>query len=136
MAVETISSVAFLVGRVLFGGVLAFMGLNHFLQADQMAGYAEAKGAPAPTLSVYASGGLLVLGGASIVLGVFPLVGAAALVAFLVVATPMFHDFWSVEDPERQQQEMTDFLKNVALVGGALVLLAVSGGSWPFALGT
>jgi hypothetical protein len=30
---------------------------------------------------------------------------------------------------------MTDFLKNVALVGAALVLLAVSGGLWPFALG-
>ncbi|MFC7081825.1 DoxX family protein [Halorussus caseinilyticus] len=135
MAVETVSSVAFLVGRVLFGGVLAFTGVNHFLQADQMAGYAEAKGAPAPTLSVYGSGVLLVLGGASIVLGAFPLVGAAALVGFLVVATPMFHDFWSVEDPQQRQQEMTDFLKNVALIGGALVLLAVSGGSWPFAVG-
>jgi hypothetical protein len=47
----------------------------------------------------------------------------------------MFHDFWSVEDPQQRQQEMTDFLKNVALVGAALVLLAVSGGPWPFALG-
>jgi uncharacterized membrane protein YphA (DoxX/SURF4 family) len=135
MAIETTSAVAFLAGRVLFGGVLAFMGLNHFLQADQMAGYAEMKGAPAPRLSVYASGALLIAGGLSVVLGVAPLLGAAALAGFLVVATPLFHDFWSVEDPEQQQQEMTDFLKNVALVGGALVLLAVSGGSWPFALG-
>ena len=135
MAVETVSSVAFLAGRVLFGGVLAFTGVNHFGQADQMAGYAEAKGAPAPTLSVYGSGVLLVLGGASIALGAFPLVGAAALAGFLVVATPMFHDFWSVEDPQQRQQEMTDFLKNVALIGGALVLLALSGGSWPFAVG-
>jgi uncharacterized membrane protein YphA (DoxX/SURF4 family) len=134
MAVETTSALAFLVGRVLFGGVLAFMGLNHFLQADQMTGYAEMKGAPAPRLSVYGSGALLVLGGLSVVIGVAPLVGAAALLAFLVVATPLFHDFWSVEDPEQQQQEMTDFLKNAALVGGALVLLAISGGSWPFAL--
>ena len=134
MAVEVVSTVAFVVGRVLFGGVLAFMGVNHFMQADQMAGYAEAKGAPAPKLSVYASGALLVLGGLSVLLGVYPVAGAAALVAFIVVATPMFHDFWSVEDPEQQQQEMTDFLKNVALVGGALVLLAIGGRSWPFAL--
>jgi uncharacterized membrane protein YphA (DoxX/SURF4 family) len=134
MAVETTSALAFLAGRVLFGGVLAFMGLNHFLQADQMTGYAEMKGAPAPRLSVYASGALLVVGGLSVVLGVAPLVGAAALATFLLVATPLFHDFWSVEDPEQQQQEMTDFLKNAALVGGALVLLAISGGSWPFAL--
>lgn len=135
MAVETTSAVAFLAGRVLFGGVLAVMGLNHFLQADQMAGYAEMKGAPAPRFSVYASGALLVAGGVSVVLGVAPLVGSVALVAFLVLATPLMHDFWSVEDPEQRQQELTDFLKNAALVGGALVLLAVSGGSWPFAVG-
>lgn len=134
MAVETISPAAFLVGRVLFGGVLAFMGLNHFMQADQLAGYAEMKGLPAPNLSVYGSGVLLILGGASVVLGVAPVVGAAALVVFLAVATPLFHDFWTVEDPEQRQAEMTNFLKNVALVGGALVLLAVSGGSWPLAL--
>jgi uncharacterized membrane protein YphA (DoxX/SURF4 family) len=134
MAVETFSGVAFLLGRILFGGVLAFMGLNHFAQADQMAGYAEAKGTPAPKLSVYASGALLVLGGLSIVLGIAPILGAAALVAFLVVVTPLFHDFWSVEDPEQQQQEMTDFLKNVGLVGAALVLLAIGGGSWPYAI--
>ena len=135
MALEFASTLVFLLGRILFGGVLAFMGVNHFLQADQMAGYAEAKGAPTPTLSVYSSGALLVLGGVSVVLGVLPLLGAAALAGFLVVATPMFHDFWSVEDPQQRQQEMTDFLKNVALVGAALVLLAVSGGPWPFALG-
>ena len=29
-------------GRVLFGGVLAFTGLSHFTQTEQMAGYAEA----------------------------------------------------------------------------------------------
>ena len=135
MAVETVSGVAFLAGRVLFGGVLAFMGFNHFVEADQMAGYAEAKGAPAPKLSVYGSGALLVGGGLSIVLGAFPLVGAAALLAFLAVATPMFHDFWSLDDPEQQQQEMTAFLKNVGLVGAALVLLAISGGTWPYAVG-
>ncbi|PSP55283.1 quinol oxidase [Halobacteriales archaeon QS_1_67_19] len=134
MTVETTTAVGFLLGRVLSGGVLAFMGLNHFLQADQMAGYAGAEGAPAPRLSVYGSGALLVLGGISIALGVAPLVGAAALIAFLAVATPLFHDFWSIEDPEQRQQELTDFLKNVALTGGTLVLLAVSGGSWPLAL--
>ncbi|MGM0718302.1 MAG: quinol oxidase, partial [Halobacteriota archaeon] len=28
----------FLLGRLLFGGVLAFMGLNHFMNVDAMAG--------------------------------------------------------------------------------------------------
>ena len=45
-----------LLGRLLFGGVLAFMGLNHFMNVEEMTGYAEFKGLPAPRFSVIASG--------------------------------------------------------------------------------
>jgi putative oxidoreductase len=44
------------------------------------------------------------------------------------------HDFWAVPD-DQVQEEMTQFLKNVALTGGTLALLAVGGQSWPYALG-
>lgn len=58
-----------------------------------MADYASAKGVPAAGALVPLSGGVLVLGGLSIVLGAFPLVGAGALAAFLLVTTPVMHDF-------------------------------------------
>lgn len=62
MAVETtVGGIAFLMGRMLFGAVLGFMGLNHFVQLDGMSGYAEAKGVPFPRLGVIVSGLLLVL---------------------------------------------------------------------------
>lgn len=135
MAVETTGGgLALLAGRLLFGGVLAFMGLNHFLQADAMAGYAESQGVPAPRLSVLVSGLLLVLGGLSLVLGAYPVLGALAVLAFLVVSTPTMHAFWAVGDPEQKQAEMTQFLKNVALAGGALVLFAIGAAAWPLAL--
>lgn len=124
---------AFLVGRVLFGGVLAFNGLNHFRQTDAMAGMAESKGVPAPELGVYATGVLLVLGGLSLVFGVYPLVGALALIAFFLVTTPWMHDFWNADDESEQQQQMTHFLKNTALLGGALILFALTATGWPFA---
>lgn len=136
MVFETaVGTAAFLAGRLLFGGVLAFMGLNHFMQTDSMTGYAEAKGLPAPRIGVLASGGLLVVAGLGIAAGVFPVVAAGALATFLLVSAVVFHDFWTVEDPEAHQQEMTDFLKNVALAGGALALLAVGGADWPLAAG-
>ena len=135
MAVETtVGGIAFLVGRVLFGAVLGFMGFNHFVHLDGMSGYAEAKGVPFPRLSVAASGLLLVFGGAAIVLGVYPLLGAAAIAVFLLVSTPTIHDFWSISDPDQQQAEMTNFLKNAALFGAALVILAIGGTAWPYAL--
>ncbi|WP_245626052.1 DoxX family protein, partial [Haloparvum sedimenti] len=103
----------FLLGRLLFGGVLAFMGLNHFMNLEQMAGYAEFKGLPAPSFSVIASGAVLVLGGLGVVLGAFPVIAAGGLAVFLIVSAVTMHDFWTVDDPEEQQNEMTSFLKNV-----------------------
>ncbi|AJF26745.1 quinol oxidase [Haloarcula sp. CBA1115] len=124
----------FLLGRLLFGGVLAFMGLNHFQNAGQMAPYAEAKGLPAPVASVYGSGGLLLVSGILVILGAYPVIAAGALATFLVASAVMMHNFWAVPD-DQVQDEMTQFLKNVALAGGALSLLAVAGTSWPYSVG-
>ena len=125
----------FLIGRILFGATLAFMGLNHFVDLDTMAGYAEFKGLPAPRFSVVASGALLVLGGLGVVVGAFPVVAAGGLAVFLLVSAVTMHDFWSIEDPEDKQSEMTGFLKNVYGAGAALALLAVGGTAWPYGLG-
>ena len=134
MTFETAGAeVAFLLARVGFGGVLAFMGLNHFLNAEEMAGYAEFKGVPAPEASVLLSGGLLVFGGLSVVTGVLPAVGAGALAVFLLVSAVTMHDFWDAEG-EEAQTEMTQFLKNIGLTAGALAFLALSRVAWPFAL--
>jgi uncharacterized membrane protein YphA (DoxX/SURF4 family) len=124
----------FLAGRVLFGAVLAFMGLNHFLNGDQLAPYAEAKGIPAPSLSVGFSGGMLLFGGLSVAAGVYPVLGAGALAVFLLVTTPVMHDFWAAA-PEDQQTEMTQFLKNLVMLGGSLALLALATEPWPYAVG-
>lgn len=129
------AGLAFLLARVLVGGVLAFMGLNHFLDADAMTGYAEAKGLPAPRLAVLGSGGTLLFGGLSIATGIVPVLGAGALALFLAVATPTMHDFWSFDDPEQVQAEMTNFLKNVALLGASLGFLALAAVEWPYAVG-
>ncbi|SFR42232.1 DoxX family protein [Halogeometricum limi] len=128
------AELAFLAGRLAFGLVVAFMGLNHLLNVDDMAGYGQAKGLPAARFMVVASGVTLVLGGLGVATGVFPTLAAGAVAAFLVVATPTFHDFWAVPE-DRKQAEMTDFLKNVTMLGAALVFLALSNTAWPYALG-
>jgi uncharacterized membrane protein YphA (DoxX/SURF4 family) len=125
---------AFLVARVVFGLVFVFFGLNHFTNAEMMSGYAGAKGVPAANLLVPATGGMLVFGGLGVLLGVFPTLAAGAVVVFLLVTTPMMHDFWAASE-EEQMTEMTQFLKNVALFGAAVGFLAVSGSPWPLAVG-
>ena len=126
--------VVLVVARVLVGGILAFMGLNHFMNVEQMSGYAQSKGVPAPSLAVLFSGGQLVAGGLAVVFGVYPALGAGALALFFVIVTPAMHDFWAIDDPEQRQQEMTNFLKNVALLGASLAFLVLAGGDWPYAV--
>ena len=134
MAFESASSELLLLGgRVLFGGILAFMGLNHFVQTEQMAALAESKGVPLPTLSVALSGLLLVGGGIGIAIGAFPIVSAALIAVFFVVTTPTMHDFWRADGEERQQ-ELTHFLKNVVLLGAALAFVAFGQESWAYAV--
>ena len=122
----------FLLARLLFGGVLAFTGINHFIDTDSMAGYAEFKGLPAPRASVLLSGGLLIFGGLSLVAGVYPTIGAGALAVFLLASGLMMHDFWAVD--EDVQTEMTQFLKNVYGTGAAVAFLVAASVPWPYAL--
>jgi uncharacterized membrane protein YphA (DoxX/SURF4 family) len=134
MAVTGVEAVVLLVARILFGGVLAFMGLNHFMQVDGMTGYAQAKGLPAPKAGVLASGAALVLAGLAIVAGVFPLLAAAVLAGFLLVSAVVFHNFWAVPE-DQQQDEMTQFLKNLVMAGGALAFGAIAAQPWGLSLG-
>ncbi|NUE02579.1 DoxX family protein [Halorubraceae archaeon YAN] len=129
-----LSAELFLAARVLFGGVLAFMGLNHFMNAEAMAGYAEMKGVPAPKLSVLFTGGMLLFGGVGIALGVAPTIASGALIAFLLVTTPLMHDFWAAPE-EQKQSEMTAFLKNTVMLAATIGFLALSGIEWPYAIG-
>ena len=134
MAIDTgLGAILVLVGRLLFGGLLAFQGLNHFMNTDEMAGYAGSKGVPAARFGVIASGILLLLGGLGIILGVYPIVAAGMLAVFFVLVTPVMHDFWAAPE-EEQQNEMVDFIKNVELLGASLVFLVLGGETWGYAL--
>ena len=134
MAIDTgLGAILILVGRLLFGGFLAFQGLNHFMNTDEMAGYAESKGVPAARFGVIASGIMLLLGGLGIILGVYPIIAAGMLAVFFVLVTPVMHDFWAAPEAE-QQNEMVNFIKNVELLGASLVFLVLSGETWGYAL--
>ena len=113
----------FQLGRAIFGGILAFMGLDNLRNLEERVGYAESKGAPAPEQTVPASSAGLLAGGLGVTLWRFPRASASAIAGFFLATTPIMHDFWNVEDPDLQQQEVFHFLKNFALMGAALVLL-------------
>lgn len=111
------------VGRVLFGGVLAFTAIDNLRDLEAMVGYAESKDVPAADRLVPASSAMLLLGSLGVVSGRFPRLAGGSIAAFLVGVTPQMHDFWNLEGEQREQQ-IIHFLKNTALLGGAVFFLA------------
>ncbi|WP_330181830.1 DoxX family protein [Nocardia sp. NBC_01503] len=113
-----------LIGRILFVLLFLSSGVGHLTQADAMAQYAQFKGVPAAKLSVMGSGVLLVLGGLSVLLGIWADLGALLLFIFLLPTAFLMHAFWKEADPQTKQTEMISFNKDLSLAGAALMLFA------------
>ena len=108
------------VGRVLFAAIFLTAALGHF--SPQTIAYAASQGVPAASVAVPLSGIIALLGGLSIALGYRTRLGAWLIVLFLVPVTLMMHAFWGLSDPMAAQMQQIMFMKNVSMLGGALLL--------------
>lgn len=117
-------------GRFLFALIFLLSGPFHF--SKQEIAYAVAQGVPLAPILVPFSGVIALAGGLSILLGYRAKLGAWLLVLFLVPVTLMMHNFWAVHDPIMAQFQMAMFMKNLGLLGGALLISQFGAG--PFSL--
>lgn len=121
--------VLLLIGRILF--VFLFLGsaVGHLTQAGAMSGYAKSRGVPAPWYAVIVSGVVILLGGLSVLLGLWADLGALLLLLFLIGTALLMHPFWRESEAQARQQEMIQFNKDIALAGAALMLFAYVAGT-------
>lgn len=117
-----------LVGRILFALIFLMSGLNHITGAG--ADYATAAGVPLAGFMVPLAGLIALVGALSILLGYKVKYGAWLIVIFLLPVTIALHNFWSVKDPMQSQMQMAMFMKNVAILGGALLLAYFGAGPY------
>jgi uncharacterized membrane protein YphA (DoxX/SURF4 family) len=99
-----------------------------------MTGYVGSKDVPAPTLAIIGSGFLLLMAGLSFLTGILPYIGVIALVLFFLPVTFQMHNFWAIDDPVEKRNQRIHFMKNMALMGSALLFLFIPT-PWPFSLG-
>jgi putative oxidoreductase len=127
-------NIAFLIGRIIFGGYWLMASFNHFKNVNYMSEYAKARGTPSPKLAVAGTGVILLLGGLSMLLGVYPVVGIILLIVFLLGVSFQMHAYWKMDDAQMKQIDMINFTKNMALVGALLMFLLLPH-TWPMSLG-
>ena len=92
-------------------------------------GYIASKGLPLPAVGAVIAIGVEVLGGLALLVGFGTRVAALVLAVFTVAATVIFHAWWAVP-AEAQMVQQLMFFKNIAVVGGLLVLAAHGAGGW------
>ncbi|MGA9753400.1 MAG: DoxX family protein [Acidobacteriota bacterium] len=118
-----------LIGRILLSVIFLFSAFGKVTHFSGMEQFMASKGMPAvPVLLVLA---LLTeaLGGLSLLLGFKARWGALLLFLFLIPTTLIFHDFWALTGAMRQDMQI-HFLKNLAIMGGLLMVAANGPGAF------
>ena len=127
-------ALAFLIGRIVFGLYWLEVAYAHFFKADGLVGYASSKSCKSPKLAVAFTGILALLGGLSILLGAWTATGVVLLVVFLLGVSFKMHAYWKVQDPMAKMGDRVNFMKNMALIGALLMMLAIAQ-PWAYSLG-
>jgi putative oxidoreductase len=117
------------VARLLFASIFLYYGPRNFTP-DNVALAIEA-GMPLPNVLVPIGGVMALIGAVSVVLGVYARAGAALLALFLIPTLLVIHAFWKFEGAEAQAQ-IANFLRNLSLLGGALLVTHFGAGPYSF----
>jgi uncharacterized membrane protein YphA (DoxX/SURF4 family) len=116
----------FLVGRILFVLVFLTNGIGHFTHTEASAQYAAYKKVPAARELVLLSGVVMLAGTVGVALGIWMDLAALALAVFVLAAAFAMHRYWEESDPQTMVVERAQFMKNVSIAGGALIIVAVA----------
>lgn len=118
------SSYVPLIGRILLGLIFVLSGITKVTGFEGTQQHMASQGIPLTGVLLVGAILVEVLGGLSILLGLWARAGATALFLFLIPATLIFHTDFS------QQTQMIMFLKNLSIMGGLLLLFAYGGGTY------
>jgi putative oxidoreductase len=64
-----------------------------------------------------------------LLLGILSRLSAFGLLVFTIVATVLGHAFWTFADSAQIYQHLGQFLKDLGLVGGLLLIVVAGGGA-------
>lgn len=108
-----------LAGRICLALIFLNAGVRHLLGFSSFVQTIASKGLPLPSVLAVGAIAFLLLGSLSLILGYQSKIGALLLILFLIPTTLFFHPIAS---------DLTGFLKNLALIGGLLMVMAFGSG--------
>lgn len=118
-----------LVGRILLATIFVISGAGKIFKFAATAGYMASKGLPLPEVLLVGTIVIELLGGLMLAAGLKARWVALVIFLWLIPTTFIFHAFWGL-DPKEAQMQQIQFLKNVAIMGGMLMVFALGPGAY------
>jgi putative oxidoreductase len=125
---STVNAAA-LVGRILLAAIFVISGFNKISGFAGVAGYIGSKGLPMPEVLAALTIALELVGGILLVIGYKVRIVSILFFLWLIPTTVIFHKFWGI-DAAQVQNQMNNFLKNVSIMGGMLLVFAFGPGAY------
>jgi putative oxidoreductase len=128
---EFFKDLAILIGRICISASFLWAALEKLFHWKGAAEYMRMKRVPYIWIALPSAIIMQIIGGLSLLLGIYTRVGAVILILFIVPAAIQAHSFWRVEGHERMN-EKSFFMKDVAIFGALLLLLVLGSGRFAF----
>ncbi|HUD02259.1 MAG TPA: DoxX family protein [Rhabdochlamydiaceae bacterium] len=122
-------NILILIARICIGSSFLWAGAAKVFHWKSSAEYMRSK--QMPTSLLPAAVLLQIVGGLSVLLGFEARIGTLLLIVFVIPTAVKMHDFWNLQDPDKETQKIM-FMKDVMVLGGLLLLLATGAGSFAF----
>jgi len=110
--------------QIMLAGIFVKGGADAFLHPGGRVDTVQAAGLQNPKAAVELNGAAMAVGGMMLALDIAPKLAAVGLIGCLVPTTIVGHAFWKAEGEAAKKAQLTQFLKNLGLLGGLLLVLA------------
>jgi putative oxidoreductase len=110
-------------GHASLGAMFIIGGWNAFSNPGGRVDKVASVGIPRAKEATLLNGATMMVAGTTLAAGILPRISAALLIGTLIPTTYVGHAFWKEETPAGRTGQQTQFLKNLAMLGGLLVVL-------------
>ena len=118
-----------LAGRILLALLFIPAGISKLTGFAGTVAYIGSVGLPLPQLAAAGALTVEILGGLALVFGFGARTAALILALFTLAASFLFHNYWAQPEAQQMVQQLL-FFKNIAVVGGLLMVAAFGPGGW------
>ena len=109
--------------RLLLSGIFIIGGWGAFSNPGKRPEKVAAAGIPQPEKAVVMNGAVMIFAGILLSLGIAPRLASAILIGSMIPTTIVGHPFWKDEPGQARENNTIQFLKNLGLIGGLLMVL-------------